>query len=523
MIWERIQAWLDNPIFVKHLRSRLRLQPLLSAIVVVQALCLCIAWAGFQLDSFANGGAYSVLLILQIIIIVAIGGAQVASAVGGSRASGILDFHRVSPLSPTELTLGFFFGAPIREYILLATTLPYALLCVGFGVPSAHGLIQIVIALIAFAWLFHGMALLSALLAKPRVGSRGTIGMIVFLVIVITQIAGAFLSRSSLLVDLDQRLSFFGVSLPWLAVMLIYIAAILFFVFLAALRRMASDRIHPLSKAQGIAAMLTLSVLLLGGIWKQESYDILQVLGNGFYFLVATSIVTVVMVTPTQAEYIKGLLRARKQGESHLRFWDDLALNRVFVSILCAILLLTGTVIWRAGINAPMALPTDAVLNYPMGVAMSVLVVAYFGLGMQYFHLRFGARGKMYFGLFLFLAWVLPMVAGTIYLFASMPMSSSQAGQIIYSLSPLAGIATSSIGGVNETLSKSMQGGATPSFRRLFFCASSSTVWLMCRTPAPAQGVPGPRRRQGFSGGGEVGITGVRGTGLRLRAISIAE
>ena len=53
----------------------------------------------------------------------------------------------------------------------------------------------------------------------------------------------------------------------------------------------------------------------------------------------------------------------------------------------------------------------------------------------------------MYFGLFLFLAWVLPMVAGTIYLFASMPMDSSQAGQIIYSLSPLAGIATSSIGG----------------------------------------------------------------------------
>ena len=152
---------------------------------------------------------------------------------------------------PTELVLGFFFGAPIREYILLATTLPYALLCVGFGVPSAHGLIQIVIALIAFAWLFHGMALLSALLAKPRVGSRGTIGLIVFLVIMITQIAGAFLSRSSLLVDLDQRLSLFGISLPWLAVVLIYIAAILFFIYLAARRRMASERIHPLSKVQG--------------------------------------------------------------------------------------------------------------------------------------------------------------------------------------------------------------------------------------------------------------------------------
>ncbi len=112
MVWERIRSWLENPIFVKHLRSRLRLQALLSAIVVVQALCLCIAWAGFQLETFESGGAFNTLLLLQIIIIVGIGGSQVATAVGSSRTSGILDFHRVSPLSRDELTLGFFFGAP---------------------------------------------------------------------------------------------------------------------------------------------------------------------------------------------------------------------------------------------------------------------------------------------------------------------------------------------------------------------------------------------------------------------------
>ena len=313
MIWERFQAWLENPIFVKHLRSRLRLQPLISAIVVVQALCMCIAWAGFQLDSFATGGAYAVLMLLQIIIIVAIGGAQVATAVGGSRASGILDFHRVSPLSSTELTLGFFFGAPIREYILLATTLPYSLLCVGFGVPSAHGLIQLMIALIAGAWLFHGMALLSALLSKPKAGSRGAIGLIVFLVIIVFQIMGAFLSRSSLLVDLDQRLSFFGISLPWLAVVLIYDACnSLLTSTWPPVDEWAATAFIRFRKLQAIAAMITLSILLLGGIWKQQSYDVLQIVA--LYFLVGTSIVTVAMVTPTQAEYIKGLLRARKQG-----------------------------------------------------------------------------------------------------------------------------------------------------------------------------------------------------------------
>ena len=135
-IWKRIGAWLDNPIFVKHVRSRLRVQAVASAIVAVQALCLCIAWAGFQLKGFDNGIAFAWLLFLQVIIIVAIGGAQVATSVGSGRASGILDFHRVSPLSRDALSLGFFFGAPIREYLLLATTLPYS--CALRGVWSSE-------------------------------------------------------------------------------------------------------------------------------------------------------------------------------------------------------------------------------------------------------------------------------------------------------------------------------------------------------------------------------------------------
>lgn len=479
MVWARIAQWFDNPIFVKHVRSRLRLQSLLTSLVVVQALCLCIAWAGFQLETFTSGSAFGFLFLLQIVILVALGRAQVATAVGGTRSSGILDFHRVSPLSRDELVLGFFFGAPIREYILLASTIPYALLCVGFGVPSAHGLVQLMIALIAFAWLIHGLALVSALLAKPRSGSRGTIGLAIFIMITVIWLSMAFVGRAAILADLDQQLKFFGIELPWLAVILIYISTTLVFLFLAARRRMGSDRIHPLSKVQGIAAVLATSILCVGGIWKQESYDVLEVVA--LYFLVGTSIVAIVMVTPSQAEYIKGLLRARKQELGQLPAWNDLALNRLFVAAACAILLVTGTFIWRVGIGAPIALPVEVVNNYPLGIAMSVLVVAYFGLAMQYFLLRFGNRGKTYFGLFLFLAWLLPMVAGTIFMFASMPRDASQAGQIIYSLSPIAGIAMSvTTGSANgPSFTKMVQGSAiTPS---LFYAFIFNSLLIAAR------------------------------------------
>ena len=109
--------WLDNPIFIKHMRSRLRRQPLVSAIVITVVLCGCITWAGFQLDSFITGGAFGALFALQAVILAIMGSTQVGTSVSSARASGILDFHRVSPLSATELVLGFFFGAPIREYL----------------------------------------------------------------------------------------------------------------------------------------------------------------------------------------------------------------------------------------------------------------------------------------------------------------------------------------------------------------------------------------------------------------------
>src|SRR5208337_4987806 len=110
--------WLDNPIFVKHFRSRLRRQPLISSIVITVVLCLCIAWGGYQLGAFLSGRAFGTLLGLQSLILAIMGAAQVGTSVTSARASGILDFHRVSPLTPAELTLGFFFGAPIREYLL---------------------------------------------------------------------------------------------------------------------------------------------------------------------------------------------------------------------------------------------------------------------------------------------------------------------------------------------------------------------------------------------------------------------
>src|SRR5262245_28887507 len=275
MDWERILDWLDNPILVKHVRSRLRIQPLVTSIVVVQVLCLCILWSGIQYGSFQSGGAFGLLISLQAILLVLMGAAQVGTAVGSARGSGILDFHRVSPVSPRALALGFFFGAPVREYVLFATTLPLALLCLVYGTPSVHGFVQLMILTIGCAWLFHGLAIINALLARPKTSSRGLVGVIIF-ILFFGSYSFLGLSRSAALVDYGFRICFFGLSLPWLAVVLLYLSALLYFIYRTSVRRMASERIHPLSKPQACAAITTLAILLQGVIWKREEYLVLN-------------------------------------------------------------------------------------------------------------------------------------------------------------------------------------------------------------------------------------------------------
>jgi hypothetical protein len=468
MNWERLYDWLDNPILVKHIRSRLRKQPLAAAMVVVFVLCICIAWAGVQLQSLASGGTFGLLLGLQSVILVVMGATQIGSAVGAARASGILDFHRVSPLTPTELTLGFFFGAPIREYVLFACTLPFSLLCLAFGTPSVHGFVQLMVLLIACAWLFHGLALLNALLAKARANPRGVVGLVIFAVFVAGNLVVG-MSRSAALVDMDLRLTFFGFSLPWLAVVLLDLSVVLYFIYLAARRKMGSERIHPLSKLQSIAALASLAVLLVGTIWRREEFVTLEI--ATLYLLVITAILLIMMVTPNRAEYDKGLWRARRMGLAHLPWWDDLSLNRVFLVLACAIVLATAT--FAAGGAAASAsigfVSSGNEGSFPLAIAAGVLVVAYFGLAHQYFSLRFGARARIYFSLFLFVAWVVPLLAGSILLMASMPNNAERESQVVFSMSPVAGIGLTAMPGDARGYRMAVQAAAiTPALLFVF-------------------------------------------------------
>ena len=413
-MWDRIRDAIGNPILVKHARSRLRKQPVFSALAVLVMINLCLAYAGYELNWYQTGTVAGTIVAIQVVLLAVMGSAQVNASVNGARASGILDFHRVSPLTSTELTLGFFFGAPIREYALFAATLPFTVLCMAFGVPSFRGFLQLMIIILNESLrLIHGMPMiLNGLISKAKNPTGGAIGVVVFLFFFFAWIvAGAQYSVN--VVEGDHRLNFFGFSLPWLPVVLLNQLPVLFFLLLAANRKMESQRLHPLSKLQAIVAMLTFATLVLGGIWRQDNYEIYLV--AALYLLTVPAILLTAMITPSQAEYTKGLHRAQKQGKTRLPWWDDLSVNWLSVVILSAIALTAGTIAATVAAgshdSSAMGRPSGP---YPLALAAAVLTVAYFVLALQYFQLRFAKRGVMYFALFLFIFWVLPLLAGSI-------------------------------------------------------------------------------------------------------------
>jgi hypothetical protein len=147
------------------------------------------------------------------------------------------------------------------------------------------------------------------------------------------------------------------------------------------------------------------------------------------------------MVTPTQADYAKGLFRAQKQGKTRLPWWDDLSFNWVGLALIAGIVLAAGTIAGTVAAGAPNAFAASRQGSFPLALAATVLTVAYFGLAFQYFLLRFAKRGAMYFALFIFIVWLLPIVAGSIQSLASGPMrSNDNVGAPLFALSPAPGI-----------------------------------------------------------------------------------
>ena len=437
---------LDNPMLVRHLRARLRRGQVVPWLSVVLILCLAIGWAGQAFDLFLGGQALGMILGLEVLILAFIGSAQIGGAIAGARESGILDFHRVSPQPPSWLAIGVLLGAPAREYLLFAATAPFALAIAAASPAGVRVLLLLWMALLLTAWLLHATALLMALgVRKPKASNfGGMVGFIVLAFFLIQPIAGGIWYASNLLRE-GASVSFFGRPLPWLLVFALNAGSVLGIFVLASARRMRSETAHAFAKAEAPACLAVLATLLIGDFWGYEGADALALVL--IYALLIVGCILAATVTPTRAEYVRGLHRALRHGRRRPGPWTDEGTNPWAIYLLSGVAFLAATIAWQGIVGRDVG----GLSNYGATINVAVFTIAYVGFGLQYLKLRLPSTGSTIMSAFLFTAWVVPLLVGWLVYGTT---DDRDLAFTILPLSPLAGIVMSS-GLVDEAFARS--------------------------------------------------------------------
>lgn len=447
----------DNPIIVKHCRAKLRSPQSGYLVFVTLVLCGCLLWAGHSADAIKDGYWFVLFFTLEGMILTFYGMSQVTGAVAQVTDTGILDFHRISPLQPSRTAIGFLFGSSIREYLITAVAMPFTLYCAlaAGDRPGLLGFVSTHLVLLSSTVLFHLIALTTGLISG-KAKSRG--GNVIFALVLVyftsTPLMGvasmptlSFLTAGPALAEAMkwhlggpgaqiEAVTFFGLNLPYFVQSLIYQFALIGFLLMPAVRRMRSADAMLFSKPVATAFLVTIAVLNFGGMIGQENLKLELIVPILLYSNCVVASVLAACVTPDRGQFRNHLRRSCKQNMLRPSLTADEGSNRSVVIMLGFVTYGIAQAALSLKDGAPGERFELAIL-IPIGTA--VTTIWHFGFALQYFRLRQSRSATAALGVFLFLFWLLPLLLGGI-----TAAADKKLGELIISVSPLVGIASRS-------------------------------------------------------------------------------
>lgn len=179
-----------NPLWQKGLRQRCRFKHLATwgvvwitlATFVFLIIYLTMTEQGVSSKADAAKAALPGILVIQAIILMFFGTGAVAAGVSQERDDGLLDYIRMTPMSPTAKIIGYLFGLPAREYLLVAMTMPLVAIIVVISEFSLLTLAHFYLVFFSSVLVYHMTALVVGTVSpKPRLASMMSMGLVVFL------------------------------------------------------------------------------------------------------------------------------------------------------------------------------------------------------------------------------------------------------------------------------------------------------------------------------------------------------
>jgi hypothetical protein len=164
-----------NPLVIRYWQTRVVARPPWVGAALVLASCL-LTLLVYTVATSADGGALSAaaaggmawrgLLVLQCWILVFMAVGSAADGMVREQRDGVLDYQRLTPQRPVAKVFGYLFGLPLREYLLVALTLPFSFYFGWRSGLSVGGLL----AFHACLWLFAGWCHLGAIALAALAG-----------------------------------------------------------------------------------------------------------------------------------------------------------------------------------------------------------------------------------------------------------------------------------------------------------------------------------------------------------------
>lgn len=473
-----LRATLANPILLKCARARMRPKHLVSwgtvTLTVTTFICLFVYLATRQRVGFDPAHAARTMLIplavLQSVIIMLLGTGAVASRLSFERDSGLLDYYRMTPMSPTGKIVGFLFGLPVREYALFGITVPFTIWAAIRGEFPISQLVAFYVVFFSSALLYHLTGMVAGMASShPRRAAMFAQALVVLLYVFLPQLSrvGFTFFEFLTIVPTARRIlaeefegtraaldetapfiaaaygdvPFFGAAIDPVVFTLLVQGFLLAILYSVVRRKWIDQEAHPLSKLGGTLLHAGGLTLLVGSLWPivtdQRFYGLLSRLftvdseqfrnprnfQGGLFLLLfiyallcgVVTLFVVQVVTPSRDTARKALRRARKLGLRRVP-WNADGASGLPATLATILLTWIG---WAILLEA--ARRTGRFFEgYPpawiaLGPPLHHAAVSLFAQGLRE---RFG--GRVYFvGLFLF--WMIPAFAALVLAAAELP------------------------------------------------------------------------------------------------------
>ena len=195
-----------NPIFLRYLRSRMRWGRLSASLILTLILTTFVFLIAYNSTSWvhpkiveitvtseeAYRATFLPIFLIQIIIMMFMGTGAVAGGISQEYEDGMVDYQRLTPMSPLAKIIGYLFGLPIREWFLLGVTSIAIIIIVKGGNIPMESVWRVYSVFFLSIMLYHLLALVVVhSMKRKRIAGR-VIQMLVILLYIVFPMLSQF-------------------------------------------------------------------------------------------------------------------------------------------------------------------------------------------------------------------------------------------------------------------------------------------------------------------------------------------